>query len=142
MFRKKKNTYGIYFDKNWIEKHSKYHSYSETFEVVKEEGFINGLKSILQELETTKQITKNDYTGFSIREKEAEVIFEFLKALNNLYRIYKDRNYLYNNYDVWIRIDNDLAFQIELTADYTQGDYNLFYFRSHQLILILIKCKI
>lgn len=123
MFKKKKKTYDIYFDENWIEKHSRYHSYSETFEVVKEEEFINGFKSILQELETTKQITKNEYTGFVIREKDAEIIFEFLKALNNLYRIYKDRNYLYSNYDVWIKIDNDLVFQIELTADYTQGDY-------------------
>lgn len=123
MFRKKKNTYDIYFDKDWIEKHSRYHSYSERFEIIKEDEFINGLKSILQELENTKQITKNEYTGFAIRKKEAEIIFEFLTALNNLYRIYKDRNYLYSKDDVWIRIDNDLVFQIEFTADYLQGDY-------------------
>jgi hypothetical protein len=123
MFKKKKNTYDIYFDRNWIEKHSRHHSYSERFEIVKEQEFINGLKSILQELETTKQITNNNYTGFAIREKDGEIVFEFLTALNNLYRVYKDRNYLYSNYDVWIRIDNDLMFQIELTADYTQGDY-------------------
>jgi hypothetical protein len=127
MFRKKKNTYNIYFDNDWVQKHLRYHSYSERYEIVKEKEFINGLKSILQELENTKQITKNEHSVFIIREPELEIIFEFLVGLNNLYRIYKDRNYLYNNDNdnVWIKIDDNLMFQIELTVDYAQGDYIL-----------------
>lgn len=88
-----------YFSKEFLREHNRYHSYTERYNVTKEEGFRNGLINLLNNhAEVTIDITYDD--GF---------IIDCFRGLNELIDIYYYKNYLHtyrNREEIIIQIDN------------------------------------
>lgn len=117
------------FNKEWLKSHERYHCYSERFEILEQKDFIEGLTNTIVKLKEVifqeKQGNiKNDIIGFPIRENDdLSIIYESLNGLHDLYRVYKDNNYLFQNNNVWMKLKDGIVFQTDFTIDYSSGDY-------------------
>lgn len=117
------------FNKEWLKSHERYHCYSARFEILKQQEFIEGLTNTIIKLKEVmfqekKGNIEDSTIGFPIRENDdLSIIYESLNGLNDLYRVYKDNNYLFQNNNVWMKLKHGVIFQMDFTIDYSRGDF-------------------
>lgn len=86
-----------YFSKEFLKEHSRYHSYTERYNVIKEDEFKNGLINLL-----------NNYATVTINTSDSDFMIDCFRGLDELIDIYYYKNYLHtyrNREEIIIQID-------------------------------------
>lgn len=88
------------FSKEFLKEHNRYHSYTERYNVIKEDGFKNGLINLL-----------NNHATITIETSDSDFMIDCFRGLDDLIDAYYYKNYLHtyrNREEIIIQIDNIL----------------------------------